>query len=737
MKFVLVFFVALVFAARLRYDFPFQDPSLSFEDRVDDLVGRLTIQEMIDQMAYGGNGNLPTGAIERLGIKPFVFSAECIAGDIGPATGNTTAFPIALATSYSFNRTLVHQIAEYTADEVRGKHNDYVKEGVYKVHAGITCWTPVVNIFRHPLWGRGQETYGECPVVNGILGAEMVKGLQGDNDRYFKAIATIKHYDVHCGPENIPVDRGSFNALVTEREWRTNYVPAFEYGVKAGAYSAMCSYNAINGIPACANRHLLQDILRDEMGFDGYVISDQEAIENEYSKHHYAYDWESAAALSVLAGCDLEDTSFMDNAYTKLPESLRRGLLNPSDIIQATKRLFMARMKLGEFDPEDMCEYKKLNSDEAEKPEHLKLATEGAEQSIALLMNKNNIVPLDRNSIKKIGVVGNHGMNGWAAAFGDYHANPSYDIQPVTGLKRLLGEDRVVYESACKGVACDEYDAEATKKVADQVDIMVVIAGLDRSIEAEGRDRKDIQLPGHQMDMIKDAVASGKKVIAFFYNAGALDLHEVEGIVDAIYTSPYAGMHVGTAFAEVLFGDYCPSGKLSTTWPMSLDQLLPIVNYTMHGMTYRFWDNNKQGEPLYPFGYGLSYTSFEYSNLRYEPSVATCETQKITIDVKNTGKYESDEVIFVFLTWNDVKYDDWPLKQLGNFDRIHLYPGETKTVTIELSPRSMAVLGNDDKTYVTLPGSISFTVGGQQEGYTKKNPSNILKGEFNIKGESF
>ncbi|KAK8789851.1 hypothetical protein WA158_006631 [Blastocystis sp. Blastoise] len=737
MKVLFLFLLAIAFAYPKRYEYPFQDPSLSFEERAEDIVSRLTTQEMIDQMAYGGNGNRPTGAIERLGIKPFVFSAECIAGDIDPATGNTTSFPMSLGTSYSFNRTLVYKIAEYTSDEVRGKHNDYVKQGIYKIHSGITCWTPVVNLFRHPLWGRGQETYGECPIVNAILGAEMVKGLQGTNKRYFKSIATVKHYDVHCGPENNPVDRLSFNALVTEREWRTNYIPAFEAGVKAGAYSAMCSYNSINGIPACANRHLLQDILRDEMGFEGYVISDEGAIEQISDGHHYGYNWESAASLAVLAGTDLEDYGGNNTAYSQLPSALEHNLLNPSDLAKATKRLFMARMKLGEFDPEDMCEYKKLNSDEAEKPEHLKLATEGAEQSIVLLMNKNDIVPLDKNTIEKVGVLGFHGMDGWSCAFGDYHANPSYDIQPVTGLKTLLGNDKIIYESACNNVDCTEYDASSVTRVAEQTDIIIIVGGLDRYHESEGHDRNDLNLPENQIKMIKDAAATGKKVICFFYNAGALDLHEIEGIVDAIYTSPYAGMHVGTAFAEVLFGDYIPSGKLSTTWPMSLDQLLPIVNYTMNGMTYRFWDTNKQGEPLYPFGYGLSYTSFEYSNLHYEPSVTTCETQKISVDVKNTGKYDADEIIFVFISWNDVKYNDWPLRQLGNFDRIHLYSGETKTVTILLSPRSMAVLGDDDKTYVTLPGTISFTIGGQQEGYSKKNPSNVLNGMFTIKGDTF
>ncbi|XP_065838104.1 xylan 1,4-beta-xylosidase-like [Oscarella lobularis] len=411
-------------------DYPFRNTSLSFEARVADLVERLNISEIAGQMSHGGaRKNSPTPAIERLGIKPYQFGTECLSGDVG--AGAATSFPQALGMAASFDYDLVYRVTEATSKEVRAKNNNATALGDYSFHTGLSCWSPVVNIMRDPRWGRNQETFGECPYLSG----QMKRVVVLDDHRYVRANAGCKHFDVHGGPEDVPVSRFSFDSKVSDRDWRMTFLPQFEACVMAGSYSLMCSFNSIQGVPACANSKLLTEILRNEWNFEGYVVSDQGALENIMTQHNYTQDPVHTAAAAVNAGTCLEDGNDENTTFSHLEEAYNQKLVNESTLRDCASRLFMTRMVLGEFDPPEMNPYSKLDVSIIQSREHQDLARFAAGKSFVLLKNEKNVLPLREHSLDQMTILGPF-ANDSRLLFGDYSPTimENFVTTPLAGL---------------------------------------------------------------------------------------------------------------------------------------------------------------------------------------------------------------------------------------------------------------------------------------------------------------
>ncbi|CAL1542780.1 unnamed protein product [Lymnaea stagnalis] len=716
--------------------YPFQNTSLPWDDRVNDLVSRLTLAEIQLQMARGGTGSYggPAPAIPRLGIGPYAWNTECLRGDVG-APGNATAFPQAIGLAASFSPSLVLRMASATGQEVRGKHNDFVKQKNYATHTGASCFSPVINIVRDSRWGRIQETYGEDPFMSGVLAQSFVTGLQGTDQRYVQASAGCKHFDVHGGPENIPVSRFSFDAQVSDQDWHMTFLPAFKACVKAGSYSLMCSYNRINGVPACANKQLLTDITRTEWGFKGYVISDQGAIENIQTAHHYTNNSVDTAAQAVGAGCNLElSNNLLQPAYMSIVDAVNQGKLTEDFVRESVKPLFYTRMRLGEFDPPQNNPYSTLTSSVAESPEHQALAVESAMKSFVLLKNANSILPLKPGAYVNVAVIGPM-ANNTSQLFGDYSpsTDPSFTKTPLQGIREIFPDARTL--QACQdGTRCTKYNQTAVQLVVSDSDLVFVILGTGTIpyVEREGQDRADVDLPGYQNELLADALrfSGNAPVILLLFNAGPLNVSAADETdrVAAIMACFFPAQATGEALRNTLtntgeFGS--PAGRLPVTWPYYAYQLPPMVNYSMTGRTYRYMTTN----PLYPFGYGLSYTRFNYSVFYYVTAIKANESLSVWFDVTNTGSVDSDEVAQCYISWADTSLPV-PIRQLAYFDRIFLKAGQSVHVAVTIPGEVMAFRENGE--WVIKEGLMYLYCGGQQPFQKKSAPSNILYGQFEI-----
>lgn len=708
-------------------DFPFRNTSLSFEERTKDLVGRLTLDEKIAQMSHGGaNKNSPTPAILRLGIEPYQFGTECLRGDVG--AGDATAFPQALGLAAAFDEDLMFRVAEATSVEVRAKNNFYLNHSDYSFHHGLSCWSPVINIARDPRWGRNQETYGEDPFMSGKLAQAFVQGLQGNNTRYFRTVAGCKHFDAYGGPENIPELRFGFNAEVSDIDLHMTFLPAFQACVEAGSFSVMCSYNAVNGIPACASKTLLTDVLRNTWNFEGYVVSDEGALEDIVYGHNYTKTFVAAGVAAVNAGCNLEDGNFAYNVFSTLGDAVKQELVSENTINDSVYRLFLSRMKLGEFDPPGMNPYKKLGLSQVASKEHKELSLEAAMKSFVLLKNDKQLLPLNVGDMK-IAVVGPF-SNRPDLLYGDYPPDALFTVTPFVGIKGAQKGD-VVMEEGCVGPQCPSLNKEAVAKATSVSDVVVLCLGLSQEIESEGRDRKDISLPGLQLELMQYVSSLGKPVVLILFTAGPVEISWAKDNVPSVLLAFYPAQSAGTALANVLFGDYNPGGRLPATWPLSMKGYPPITNYSMTGRTYRYQEATV---PLYPFGYGLSYTNFTYSNLKVVPSeVKPCQNVSINVTITNTGSLQGDEVVELYLKRNDSVYP-YPRVWLVGFGRYSLNSGSSVTAGFTIVSRQMSVYDTKMSAMVLEPGVFLVYAGGQQPGQTTSTTSNVLQGSFNLSG---
>jgi len=675
---------------KLNKNHSWYDSESSVYERVKSLVGAMTLREKIAQTLH------EAPAIPRLGVPNYNWWNECLHG-VGRA-GRATVFPQSIGMAATFNVPLTGKVANAISDEARVKHHQALKQDYRGIYFGLTYWTPNINIFRDPRWGRGQETYGECPYLTARMGVAFVKGLQGNDPKYLKLVATPKHYAVHSGPEPM---RHHFNAEVSQRDLRETYLPAFEATVKeAKAWSVMGAYNRTNGEPCCGSHTLLQKILRDEWGFPGYVVSDCWAIKDFYINHKVVNTAEESAAMAVKNGCDLN----CGDMYPNLLGAVKQGLITEEEIDVSIKRLFEARIRLGMFDPESKVPWSKLKPEIVNSPEHQKLSLKAARESIVLLKNEMKTLPLSKE-IKAMAVVGPNATR-HDVLWGNYNGFSSHFSTLLEGVVGKVSVGTQV--NYCNGGNADELGWVLTDAEA-----IVACMGVTPEMEGEeagdmgvpdtegGGDRVEIGLPAKQLELLKTLHATGKPVILVLTGGSPIELNWAKKHCAAILMVWYPGEAGGEAMADVIFGDYNPAGRLPLTFIKSLKDIPEFTDYRMKGRTYRFMKK----KPLYHFGYGLSYTSFAYNKLKVDGL-------KVTVDVKNTGKCDGDEVVQVYISDSPAKVPT-PLKQLVAFKRVRIKAGKTKTLTFNLKRRQLAAYDAKGKPFVA-PGSYSISVGGGQ-----------------------
>ena len=822
---------------------PYLNPTLSFDERVDDLVERMTLKEKVGQMM----NDAP--AIPHLKIPAHEYWNEALHGVA--RAGKATVFPQAIGLGATFDEDLIFKSASVISDEARAKHHEALRHNSFKRYEGLTYWTPNVNIFRDPRWGRGQETYGEDPYLTSRMGVSFVKGLQGDDEKYLKLVATPKHFAVHSGPEP---ERHFFDATTTERDLYDTYLPAFEATVVEGkAYSVMAAYNRYMGKPCCASHQLLDEILRKDWGFNGYVVSDCNAIRDIHDYHNYVDSKEEAAAVAVLAGTDLNCGS----RYEYLINAVAIGDITEDAIDVSLKRILKARFKLGMFDPAEMVPYASIPMSVVSSEKHRALALETAQKSIVLLKNENKTLPLKKN-IKSIAVIGPN-ANNLEVLLGNYNGFPSQYFTPLEGIKNKVSKNTIIsYEAGTeliskesamslipaeflsfdnkKGLQATYYNnhdfsgtplitrieegvnsnwnsnpvsglneakfgvaytgnitvdvsgdyqlglqsqrgytlaidgkiiVDNTKdlkrrivqqkvhlekdkayqvsikylhegypaklkllwaspektsfqkaiELAEKSEVVIFVGGISPGVEGEqmpvnakgfdGGDKTDIKLPEIQTELLKALHKTGTPVVLVLLNGSALAVNWENDNLPAIVEAWYPGELGGTAIADVLFGDYNPSGRLPVTFYKTVKDLSPFVNYSMKGRTYRYF----KGEALYPFGYGLSYTNFEYGRLNLSKNkIKKTKATKVSVKVKNVGDLQGEEVVQLYI--KDVESSvKRPLKDLRGIKRISLKPGQSSTITFEITPEDLQYFDTKLHKKIVEPGDFEIGIG--------------------------
>jgi beta-glucosidase len=691
------------------FSYPFRDPDLELEARVRDLVSRLTLAEKAAQMLHAAP------AIPRLGVPSHNYWNECLHGVA--RAGVATVFPQAIALAAMWNAPLLERIATAISDEARAKHHEFVRQGDHGIYKGLTFWSPNINIFRDPRWGRGHETYGECPYLTSRLGVAFCRGLQGDDPKYLKLVATPKHFAVHSGPEGL---RHSFDALVSPKDLRETYLPAFHACVtEAKAHSVMSAYNRTNGEPCSGSVTLLQRILREEWGFSGYVVSDCWAIKDFHESHRVTASFEESAAMAVQAGCDLN----CGCTYEHLPSAVEQGLLEESELDRCLERVFRARFLLGMFDPPERVPWSSIPYEVNDCPEHRELSLVAARESIVLLKNRNGLLPLSK-TLASIAVIGPNAYD-LHVLVANYFGMPSYAVTPLEGIRRKLSaRTKLWHTDGCKLLGTDTDGLKRAGNLSEAVsmasraDLSVLCLGLSAEIEGEqgdasnseaAGDKLNLSLTGLQDELLRQIVALGKPTVLVLMAGSPLAVGWAQDHVDAIVELWYPGQEGGTALADVLFGDYSPAGRLPVTFPRSIDDVPPFTDYAMRGRTYRYLEH----PPLYPFGFGLSYTTFEYSklelsSLRLEPG----QSLELSVDLRNSGARRGDEVVQLYL--KDLEATTaGPHHSLRGFQRISLDPGETRRVEFRLSPRDLTRIDERGRR-VLEPGRFRVFVGGSQ-----------------------
>ena len=691
--------------------FYYQDETLSFEKRATDLVSRMTVEEKVTQMVY----NSP--AIPRLGVPAYNWWSEALHGVA--RAGVATVFPQAIGLAATFDENLIYNVAEIISVEARAKFHEFQRKGDHGIYKGLTFWSPNINIFRDPRWGRGHETYGEDPYLTGRLGVSFIKGLQGEDAKYLRTAACAKHFAVHSGPEN---ERHSFDAVVSLKDLRETYLPAFKECVKeANVEAVMGAYNRVNGEPCCGSKMLLKETLRQEWGFTGHVVSDCWAIKDFHENHRVTSSAPESVALALNNGCDLN----CGNMYLNLLIAYKEGLVTEEAIDIAVTRLMLTRMKLGLFDAAEKVSYTNINFNQNDCQQHREFALEVSKKTLVLLKNENNLLPLDRNAISSIAVIGPN-ANSREALTGNYFGTASNYVTVLEGIREAVGNNMVVsYAQGCHlyrgkvenlGEERDRF-AEAVS-TAERADVVVMCMGLDASIEGEegdvsneyaSGDKLGLNLPGLQQELLEVIYETGKPIILVLLAGSALAVTWADEKIPAIIQAWYPGAEGGKALASVIFGECSPTGKLPITFYRTTEELPSFTDYSMKNRTYRYMTK----EALYPFGYGLSYTTFAYRQLRLDSAeISVGENAQCSVLVKNTGNFASDETVQLYI--KDVKASvEVPIWELKGIQKVQLLPGTEKEVSFTLTPRQLALI-NDEGNCVLEPGAFEIYVGGCQ-----------------------
>lgn len=682
----------------------FRNTAWSIDARVKDLVSRMTLEEKMNQLRY------TAPAIPRLNIPEYNWWNEALHG-VG-RSGTATIFPQAIGLAATFDEPLAKKVAITVSDEARAMYNAAIKKGYRLQYGGLTFWTPNINIFRDPRWGRGQETYGEDPFLTSRIGVAFVKGLQGDHPKYLKVAACAKHYAVHSGPEKL---RHEFDAKANMKDLWETYLPAFKALVDNKVEAVMCAYNSTNGEPCCGNTYLLQDVLRKQWGFKGHIVSDCWALTDLHEGHKVVSTPAQAAALALQRGVNLECGS----TFPALMDAYRQGLINEKQIDTALTILMRTKFKLGMFDPSAANPYNAIPTSVINSPQHRALARKVAQESIVMLKN-NGVLPL-KNDLKKYFVTGPLATS-VDALIGNYYGVNGNLVTILEGITSQIQTGSQLHYRPGTMLDRDNVNPiDWTTGEAKVSEVTIMVMGINSYLEGEegesiasptAGDRLDYNIPKNQIDFLKKLRKDNTRpIIAVVTGGSPMNLSEVHGICDAVLLVWYPGEEGGNAVADVIFGKVSPSGRLPITFPKSLDQLPAYEDYSMKGRTYRYMS----AEPMYPFGFGLSYTSFEYSNLKLsQNSVSRNGTLKAEVTVKNTGKHASDEVVQLYITHQGAGADA-PLFSMKGFKRISLQPGASGKVVFDITPESLSrVLATGETT--VLPGTVKITVGGSLPG---------------------
>ena len=685
-----------------------QEKLKEYRKRAKELVAQMTLEEKVGQTLY------QAPAIPRLGIKAYNWWNEALHGVA--RAGTATVFPQAIGMAATFDEDLLEQVGDAVSTEARAKFNMQQKADDTDIYKGLTFWAPNVNIFRDPRWGRGHETFGEDPYLTSRLGVRYVMGLQGHDEDYLKAAACAKHFAVHSGPESV---RHEFNAEVSEQDLRETYLPAFKACVQEGKVEAvMGAYNRTNGAPCCGNSYLLQDILRKEWCVEGHVTSDCGAIKDFHEGHLVTSTPVESVSMAMNNGCDLN----CGNLFHFLTQAVENGMVDEKRLNEAVENLFMARMKLGVLDKKEENPFDKIPYTVVDSEEMRKLNREVARRSVVLLKNENHILPLDKKKLHTIGVIGPN-ADSRKALVGNYEGTSSRYITVLEGIEDYVGENvRVLYSEGChlyrdrtSNLAMEHDRDSEVRAVCEASDVVIAVVGLDATLEGEegdtgneygSGDKPNLNLPGLQPDIIRIAKESGKPVIVVLLAGSAMALPWEDEHVDAILDGFYPGAQGGAAIAEILFGGANPEGKLPITFYQTTEELPEFTDYAMKGRTYRYMEN----EALYPFGYGLSYTTNAYGYLECVKPFDAQDGITLQVTVTNTGDREGPETLQVYVK---AKREGTPNPQLKYVKKITLKPGESVTEEIHLSPEAFMLY--DEKGNFTLEkGAYDIFVGGCQ-----------------------
>lgn len=664
--------------------------------RAEELVKQMTLEEKVSQTIHGA------AAVPRLGIKAYNWWNEALHGVA--RAGVATIFPQAIGMAAAFDEELIKEVADVISTEGRAKFNMQQKYGDLDIYKGLTFWAPNVNIFRDPRWGRGHETFGEDPWLTSRLGVNFIEGLQGDDENYLKSAACAKHFAVHSGPES---ERHSFNAEVSAQDLFETYLPAFEACVKEGKVEAvMGAYNRTNGEPCCGSKTLLIDILRKGWGFEGHVTSDCWAVKDFHEHHGVTDSALESAAMAMENGCDLNCGSL----FLYLTEAVKRGMVSEERLDEAVTNLLSARMKLGLFDEEDKVPYNTISYEVNNSHEHRELNFRASRKTFVLLKNQDNLLPLDKEKIKTIGIIGPNADNR-KALVGNYEGTASRYYTVSEGIQDYVGDDvRVLYSEGChlfkkriSGLGQENDRLAEVRAVCDNSDVVIVCLGLDSSLEGEegdtgnefaSGDKPNLSLPGLQQDILEAACESGKPVVLVLLSGSALAVTWADEHVPAIIEGWYPGAMGGKALASVLFGDYSPEGKLPVTFYRTSEELPDFRDYSMKGRTYRYM----QQKALYPFGYGLSYTDFSVTGASVsQDTIKKDGSIQVEAVITNKGSMAGAETLQVYIK---SRQPGTPNAQLKAMKKTELQPGESKKIVLTLTDKAFGL--RDEKGDLVL-----------------------------------
>jgi beta-glucosidase len=728
----IIVLLAILFAPNLRADESakplYLDPTQPVDKRTWDLISRLTLEEKATLLNHNGPD------VERFGIRADKWN-QCLHGVCWDRP--TTMFPVSIGMAATWDPQLVNQVAAAISDEARGVYNLWhLQPDIAAQHKGLIYRAPVINISRNPYWGRIDECYGEDPFLTGRIGVAYVKGLQGSDPKYLKLVSTLKHFAVN----NVEKDRQKLSATVSERMLYEYWLPHFrDCIVEGGAQSVMASYNAINGVPNNINHLLLTDILKHQWGFEGFVVSDLGGVNTMVQGHmKKQVSFEEAVAKSLNAGCDFSDAEFMKY----IPAAVRDGNLPENRLNDALFRVLHDRFRLGEFDPPEMVPYSKISPDVICSQEHRDLALKTARESMVLLKNERDFLPLDRAKLKRIAVIGPH-----AAIFtpGAYSGKADRPISPLQGITNRAGAGiEILYAKGCEigakrrrnnsnasdGVSDETQMIAEAVETAKKAEVAIIFAGTTEDIETEGRDRTSLSLPGRQEELIEAVCAANPKTVVVLLNAGPLTIPWIKEHVPAIVEAWWNGVEGGDAIADVLFGNYNPAGRLPLTVYASESQVPPQDEYDItKGFTYMYIN----GAPLFAFGHGLSYTKFKYGKLKVEIEVFSHSgiigsnmlgNIEASVEVKNVGKRGGDEVVQLYI--HEMKPAvKRPAEELRGFQRIHLQPNETRKVAFAVPVEKLAFYDEAIHRFRVNPGPFEFLVGAASDDIRSKARINV------------